>query len=146
MRKIEVNRELLEKCIKDIDVADLGNDVGKLSIKFNDDVSEEEVEAIKEFFNNMYHNLATYLGISDEELTRICEKFDQISDEIAEMDEDEAKKIVADVLKGISNEDATLTKKLKELDNVPEPSNEELDEIEDENKIIDLTAYRKKRF
>ena len=146
MRKIEVNRELLEKCIKDIDVADLGNDVGKLSIKFNDDASDEEVEAIKEFFNNMYHNLANYLGISEEELTRICEKFDQISDEIAEMDDDEAKKIVADVLNGITNKDAMLTKKLKELDDVPEPSNEELDEIEDENKIIDLVSYRKKRF
>ena len=68
MKKIEVNRELLEKCIKDIDVADLGNDVGKLSIKFNDDASEEEVEAIKEFFNNMYHNLASYL---DRKSTRL---------------------------------------------------------------------------
>ena len=94
----------------------------------------------------MYRNLATYLGISEEELTQICEKFDRISDEIAEMDDDEAKKIVADVLNGITNKDTMLTKKLKELDDVPEPSNEELDEIEDENKIIDLVSYRKKRF
>ena len=142
MKKIEVNRQLLEKCIKDVDVADVGNNMGKLSIEFNDDASTEEIEAIEEFFNNMYSNLAAYLGISEEELTRICEKFEQIGDEI---DEADAKKIVTDVLNGISNKDAALTKKLKELDNIPDPSNEELDEIENEDKIIDLCAYRKKR-
>lgn len=144
MKKIEVNRQLLEKCIKDVDVADVGNNMGKLSIEFNDDASTEEIEAIEEFFNNMYSNLAAYLGISEEELTKICEKFEQLSDEI---DEAEAKKIVTDVLNGISNSDTALTKKLKELDNIPDPSNEELDEIENENedKIIDLCAYRKKR-
>ena len=146
MKKIEVNRQLLEKCIKDVDVADVGNNMGKLSIEFNDDASTEEIEAIEEFFNNMYSNLAAYLGISEEELTKICEKFEQIGDEI---DEADAKKIVTDVLNGISNSDATLAKKLKELDNIPDPSNEELDEIEIENKnedkIIDLCAYRKKR-
>lgn len=142
MKKIEVNRQLLEKCIKDVDVADVGNNMGKLSIEFNDDASTEEIEAIEEFFNNMYSNLAAYLGISEEELTKICEKFEQLSDEINEA---EAKKIVTDVLNGISNSDAALTKKLKELDNIPDPSNEELDEIENEDKIIDLCAYRKKR-
>ena len=142
MKKIEVNRQLLEKCIKDVDVADVGNNMGKLSIEFNDDASTEEIEAIEEFFNNMYSNLAAYLGISEEELTKICEKFEQIGDEI---DEADAKKIVTDVLNGISNSDAALTKKLKELDNIPDPSNEELDEIENEDKIIDLCAYRKKR-
>ena len=144
MKKIEVNRQLLEKCIKDVDVADVGNNMGKLSIEFNDDASTEEIEAIEEFFNNMYSNLAAYLGISEEELTKICEKFEQLSDEI---DEAEAKKIVTDVLNGISNSDAALAKRLKELDNIPDPSNEELDEIENKNedKIIDLYAYRKKR-
>lgn len=142
MRKIEVDRKLLEKCVKDVDIADLGNGMGKLSIEFNDDASTEEVEAIKDFFNNMYSNLAAYLGISEEELTRICEKFDQIGNEINEA---EAKKIVKDVLNGISNNDAMLKKRLEELDNIPDPSNEELDEIENENKVIDLAAYRKKR-
>ena len=146
MRKIEVDRKLLEKCVKDVDIADLGNGMGKLSIEFNDDASTEEVEAIKDFFNNMYSNLAAYLGISEEELTRICEKFDQIGNEINEA---EAKKIVKDVLNGISNNDAMLKKRLEELDNIPDPSNEELDEIEIENenknKVIDLAAYRKKR-
>lgn len=142
MRKIEVDRKLLEKCVKDVDIADLGNGMGKLSIEFNDDASTEEVEAIKDFFNNMYSNLAAYLGISEEELTRICEKFDQIGNEINEA---EAKKIVKDVLNGISNNDAMLKKRLEELDNIPDPSDEELDEIENENKVIDLAAYRKKR-
>ena len=142
MRKIEVDRKLLEKCVKDVDIADLGNGMGKLSIEFNDDASTEEVEAIKDFFNNMYSNLAAYLGISEEELTRICEKFDQIGNEINEA---EVKKIVKDVLNGISNNDAMLKKRLEELDNIPDPSNEELDEIENENKVIDLAAYRKKR-
>lgn len=142
MRKIEVDRKLLEKCVKDVDIADLGNGMGKLSIEFNDDASTEEVEAIKDFFNNMYSNLAAYLGISEEELTRICEKFDQIGNEI---NETEAKKIVKDVLNGISNDDAMLKKRLEELDNIPDPSDEELDEIENENKVIDLAAYRKKR-
>lgn len=142
MRKIEVDRKLLEKCVKDVDIADLGNGMGKLSIEFNDDASTEEVEAIKDFFNNMYSNLAAYLGISEEELTRICEKFDQIGNEINEA---EAKKIVKDVLNGISNDDAMLKKRLEELDNIPDPSDEELDEIENENKVIDLAAYRKKR-
>ena len=142
MRKIEVDRKLLEKCVKDVDIADLGNGMGKLSIEFNDDASTEEVEAIKDFFNNMYSNLAAYLGISEEELTRICEKFDQIGNEINEA---EAKKIVKDVLNGISNDDAMLKKRLEELDNIPDPSDEELDKIENENKVIDLAAYRKKR-
>lgn len=142
MRKIEVDRKLLEKCVKDVDIADLGNGMGKLSIEFNDDASTEEVEAIKDFFNNMYSNLAAYLGISEEELTRICEKFDQIGNEINEA---EAKKIVKDVLNGILNNDAMLKKRLEELDNIPDPSDEELDEIENENKVIDLAAYRKKR-
>lgn len=142
MRKIEVDRKLLEKCVKDVDIADLGNGMGKLSIEFNDDASTEEVEAIKDFFNNMYSNLAAYLGISEEELTRICEKFDQIGNEINEA---EAKKIVKDVLNGISNNDAMLKKRLEELDNIPDPSDEELDEIENENKVIDLATYRKKR-
>ena len=38
-----------------------------------------------------------------------------------------------------------LKKRLEELDNIPDPSDEELDEIENENKVIDLAAYRKKR-
>ena len=56
---------------------DLGNSKGlhnkpiensKIILKFNDDTTQEEIDAIKEFFENMYKDSAKMLGISEEEL------------------------------------------------------------------------------
>ena len=68
---IKVDDKLLQKCIKNIDIKEAGEN-SKIILKFNDDTTQEEIDAIKEFFENMYKDFAKMLGISEEELDNMC--------------------------------------------------------------------------
>ena len=146
---IKVNDKLLQKCIKNIDIKEAGEN-SKIILNFNDDTTQEEIDAIKEFFENMYKDFAKMLGISEEELDNLCKTMEYLD----ELDEEECEKMVSKILNETlqnSNMDAKLAKKLKDLDEINGPTEEELKTIEQElnkpkeNKVINLSDYKRKR-
>ena len=76
---IKVNDKLLQKCIKNIDIKEAGEN-SKIILKFNDDTTQEEIDAIKEFFENMYKDFAKMLGISEEELDNLCKAMEYLDE------------------------------------------------------------------
>ena len=121
----------------------------KIILKFNDDTTQEEIDAIKEFFENMYKDFAKMLGISEEELDNLCKTMEYLDN----LDEKECEEMVSKILNETlqnSNMDAKLAKKLKDLDEINGPTEEELKTIEQElskpkeNKVINLSDYRKR--
>ena len=146
---IKVNDKLLQKCIKNIDIKEAGKN-SKIILKFNDDTTQEEIDAIKEFFENMYKDFAKMLGISEEELDNLCKTMEYLDG----LDEEECEKMVSKILNETlqnSNMDAKIAKKLKDLDEINGPTEEELKTIEQElnkpkeNKVINLSDYKRKR-
>ena len=137
--KIKVTKELLEKCIKDVDVEEQGENC-KLILRFTDNTTDDEAEAISDYFENIYKYIAMMLGISEDELNNICEMVNDLNNTKDDYNIDN----IIDNLFGMQNNN--INNKLKKLDNINEPSKEELDKIENEkeNKIIDISKYRKR--
>ena len=137
--KIKVTKELLEKCIKDVDVEEQGENC-KLILRFTDNTTDDEAEAISDYFENIYKYIAMMLGISEDELNNICEMVNDLNNTKDDYNIDN----IIDNLLGMQNNN--INNKLKKLDNINEPSKEELDKIENEkeNKIIDISKYRKR--
>ena len=137
--KIKVTKELLEKCIKDVDVEEQGENC-KLILRFTDDTTNDEAEAISDYFENIYKYIAMMLGISEDELNNICEMVNDLNNTKDDYNIDN----IIDNLLGMQNNN--INNKLKKLDNINEPSKEELDKIENEkeNKIIDISKYIKR--
>ena len=97
----------------------------------------------------MYKDFAKMLGISEEELDNLCKAMEYLD----ELDEEECEEMVSKILNETlqnSNMDAKIAKKLKDLDEINGPTEEELKTIEQElskpkeNKIINLSDYRKR--
>ena len=76
--KIKVTKELLEKCIKDVDVEEQGENC-KLILRFTDDTTDDEAEAISDYFENIYKYVAMMFGISEDELDNICKMADNLN-------------------------------------------------------------------
>ena len=140
--KIKVTKELLEKCIKDVDIEEQGENC-KLILRFTDDTTDEEAEAISDYFENIYKYVAMMFGISEDELDNICKMADNLNIFDNTKDDYNIDSIINNLL-GMQN--SNIDSKLKNLDNINEPSKEELDRIEKEkeNKIIDMSKYRKR--
>ena len=109
---IKVDDKLLQKCIKNIDIKEAGKN-SKIILKFNDDTTQEEIDAIKEFFENMYKDFAKMLGISEEELDNLCKAMEYLD----ELDEEECEEMVSKILNETlqnSNMYAKIAKKFTE--------------------------------
>ena len=115
----------------------------KLILRFTDDTTDEEAEAISDYFENIYKYVAMMFGISEDELDNICKMADNLNIFDNTKDDYNIDSIINNLL-GMQN--SNIDSKLKNLDNINEPSKEELDRIEKEkeNKIIDMSKYRKR--
>ena len=98
----------------------------------------------------MYKDFAKMLGISEEELDNLC----KMMEDLDSLDEEECEEMVSKILNETlqnSNMDAKIAKKLKDLDEINGPTEEELKTIEQElnkpkeNKVINLSDYKRKR-